>query len=527
MGVAQKLSAVGIKLTGPVHRNLSTDELVKRAIERGEGELSNVGALTVTTGKYTGRSPNDRFIVQTSENKKEINWSKVNLGISEKNFEKLYDKITEYMSELPELFVFDGYAGADKDHMLHVRVINELASQNLFIKNLLRRPNQNDLEKHEPAFHVLAAPGCKIDNPADYGLNSEAFIILNFDKKVAIIGGSQYSGEIKKSLFTVMNYYLPKNGIFPMHCSANIGKEKGDSALFFGLSGTGKTTLSADPNRILLGDDEHGWCEKGIFNFEGGCYAKCINLKKEDEPQIWGAIKHGALVENVIMDAETKEYDFTNAKLTENTRAGFPIEHISNADPSGIANHPETIIFLTADAFGVLPPVARLDKKAAMYHFLSGYTSKLAGTERGITEPKAAFSAFFGEPFMPLKPMVYARMLKKYVSKNKTRVFLVNTGWVAGPYGKGHRISIKDTRAIITSILNGELDNMAFKKHEFLNIDIPETCPGVKPDILNPKNLWTDKDAYDRAAKTLADMFKENIKKFKGIPKDIIASGPK
>ncbi len=444
---------------------------------------------------------------------------------SEEVFEKLYGKITKYMSGLDELFVYDGHIGADNDHMLHVRVINELASQNMFIQQLLRRPNKVDLKKHAPAFHVLCAPGCRAD-PANDGTNSEAFIIINFDKNTAIIGGSQYSGEMKKTLFSVMNYMLPKKGILPMHCSANVGEE-GNSALFFGLSGTGKTTVSTDPHRRLLGDDEHGWSEKGIFNFEGGCYAKCINLKKEDEPNIWNAIKHGALVENVIMDAETKEYDFSDQSLTENTRAGFPIEYVPNAELSGVAGHPKTVIFLTADAFGVMPPVARLNEEQAMYHFMSGYTSKLAGTERGIKEPIAAFSAFFGEPFMPLKPMIYAQLLEKYVSKYKTRVFLVNTGWVAGPYGVGYRISIKDTRAIVAAIIEGKLDNAPYKKHPVFNIDVPQECPGVDKNILNPDHFWKDKKAYEESAKKLAHMFKDNFKKFGEIPKEVIDAGPK
>lgn len=484
-----------------------------------------MGALTVTTGKYTGRSPNDKFIVDTASVHNEIAWGKANMPISEEVFDKLYDKITAYLSNLDELFVYDGYLGADNDHILHVRVINELASQNMFIQQLLRRPTEKDIKNHAPAFHVLAAPGCRAD-PAKDGTNSEAFIMINFDKKIAIIGGSQYAGEIKKTLFSVMNYILPKKGVLPMHCSANVG-EHGDSALFFGLSGTGKTTVSTDPRRKLLGDDEHGWSEKGIFNFEGGCYAKCINLKKEDEPNIWNGIKHGALVENVIMDAETKEYNFADQSITENTRAGFPIEYVPNAELSGVAGHPKTVIFLTADAFGVMPPVARLNDKQAMYHFLSGYTSKLAGTERGIKEPIAAFSAFFGEPFMPLKPMIYAQLLEKYVSKYRARVFLVNTGWVAGPYGKGHRISIKDTRMIVTAVLEGKLDNVAYKTHPIFNLNIPQECPGVDKNILNPYHFWKDKKAYEESARKLAHMFKDNFKKFGEIPKEVVEAGPK
>lgn len=519
------LETIGIDAQGNVHRNLDIDALIERAVDKGEGKISKVGALTVTTGKYTGRSPNDKFIVQEDTTKDKISWGKVNVPISEEKFDRLYDKITKYLSQKDELFVFDGFAGADTDHQAHFRIINELASHNLFITQLLRRPTPEELKTHRADFVIISAPGCKAD-PATDGTNSEAFIVVNLKKRLIIIGGTSYAGEMKKSVFSVMNFLLPEKDVFPMHCSANVGKE-GDVALFFGLSGTGKTTLSADESRSLIGDDEHGWSENGIFNFEGGCYAKCINLSKEKEPQIWDAIKRGALVENVIMHPETGEYDFTDSTLTENTRVGYPIDFIPGAELSGIAGHPKTIIFLTADAFGVMPPVSKLTHEQAMYHFMSGYTSKLAGTERGITEPKATFSSFFGDPFMPLKPMIYANLLKKYISTYKTNVFLINTGWTGGPYGVGQRMDLNATRAMVTAALEGKFDDVDYALHPVFNVMVPKECPGVDSNILDPKNTWEDKSAYDEQAKKLASMFVENFKKFKDIPQEVITAGPK
>lgn len=523
--VKKHLKNLGITHTGALHRNLSVDELVRHAVKKGEGEVSKVGALTVKTGKYTGRSPYDRFIVDEPEFHDHINWGSVNVPVTLEQYRKLYDKVARYLSERDDLFVFDGVVGADPRHSLKVRIVNELASQNMLIHQLLRRPMEEELENHEPGFTVLAAPGCHAD-PKEHGVNSEAFIIINFAEKVVIIGGSSYGGEIKKSLFSVMNFLLPEKGILPMHCSANIGND-GSTALFFGLSGTGKTSLSADQNRKLIGDDEHGWSHDGIFNFEGGCYAKCINLSKEKEPQIFDAIRHGAVVENVVMHPETKEYDYTDSSLTENTRAAYPLEHIPDAELSGIGGHPKTIVFLTADAFGVMPPVAKLNYEQAMYHFMSGYTSKLAGTERGITEPKAVFSAFFGEPFMPGKPMIYSNLLRDYVKKYGTDVFLINTGWSGGPYGTGERIDITLTRAMVTAALDGKLNDVEYKEHSAFNLMMPVSCPDVPSDILNPVSTWDDKEAYDKQAKMLAQLFKDNFKKFKEAPKAVREAGPR
>ncbi len=519
------LSKIGIKSTGPIHRNLGIDELIKKSVDRGEGEISKVGALTIQTGKYTGRSPNDRFIVDEPSVHDKINWGKINIPISEKQFNVLHDHIRKYLSQRNELFIFDGAVGADPKHSLKVRVINELAAQSLLTHQLLRRPTQEELENHKPGFTILVAPGCKAD-PKKHGVNSEAFIVINYKKKIVLIGTSMYGGEIKKSIFTVMNFLMPESGVLPMHCSANIGQD-GRTALFFGLSGTGKTTLSADPNRKLIGDDEHGWSDDGIFNFEAGCYAKCINLSREHEPQIFDAIKHGAVVENVVIDPATKEFDFADSSITENTRAAYPIEHIPDAELSGLGGHPKTIVFLTADAFGVMPPIAKLRHEQAMYHFMSGYTSKLAGTERGITEPQATFSAFFGEPFMPCMPMVYSNLLRDCVKKYGTNVFLINTGWTGGPYGVGERMAIKLTRAMVTAALEGKLDKVEYQEHPVFNVMIPKECPGVPTDILNPVNTWEDKDAYQKQAKELAGLFKKNFKKFIHASDEVRNAGPR
>ncbi|MDP3980210.1 MAG: phosphoenolpyruvate carboxykinase (ATP) [Chlamydiota bacterium] len=519
------LSSIGINNTGPIHRNLGTDELVKRSVDRGEGEISKVGALTVQTGKYTGRSPNDRFIVDYPEIHDKINWGKINLPITPEQFTVLHDHIRAHMSKSEELFIFDGMVGADPKHSLKIRVVNELASQSLLTHQLMRRPTEEELQGHMPNFTILVAPGCKAD-PKKHGVNSEAFIVINYVERIVLIGASLYGGEIKKSIFTVMNFLLPEAGILPMHCSANIGKD-GRTALFFGLSGTGKTTLSADSNRKLIGDDEHGWSHDGIFNFEGGCYAKCINLKREHEPQIFDAIKHGAVVENVVMHPTTKEYDFADSSLTENTRAAYPLEHIPDAEISGIGGHPKMIVFLTADAFGVMPPIAKLSYEQAMYHFMSGYTSKLAGTERGITKPKAAFSAFFGEPFMPGKPMVYANLLREYVKRYKTNVFLINTGWSGGPYGVGERMAIKLTRAMVTAALDGALNKVEYQSHPVFNLMMPTECPDVPSEILNPINTWEDKGAYQKQAEMLASLFKENFKKFTEATEEVKNAGPR
>ncbi|NMM64482.1 phosphoenolpyruvate carboxykinase (ATP) [Clostridium sp. P21] len=516
------LEYINIKSNETIYRNLTVAELTEFAIKRGEGVLSNKGALVVNTGKYTGRSPKDRFIVRQKSIEDKINWGDVNLPISENVFNRFYDEVTEYLKN-KDIFVFDGFVGAMKEYNLPIRVVCENASQALFSNQLFRRPDLEDLASFNPQFHVISAPGFKARGKED-GINSEAFILVNFDKKVILIGGTQYSGEIKKSIFSVMNFLLPEKGVLPMHCSANIGADK-KTAVFFGLSGTGKTTLSADPERNLIGDDEHGWCDRGIFNFEGGCYAKTIKLDKEKEHEIYNAIKFGTVLENVVLN-ENREPDYDSNKYTENTRAGYPLDYIDNIEKSGIGKSPNTIIFLTADAFGVMPPISKLSKEAAMYHFMSGYTSKVAGTERGITEPKATFSACFGEPFMLMNPSVYAKLLGEKIDKYNTEVYLVNTGWLNGGYGVGSRIKLSYTRAMVRAALEGKLKDVEYVQHPIFKILMPLQCPGVPSEILNPKSTWENKTEYDHKASELAEKFKENFKKFKSVPEEIIQAGP-
>ncbi|MEG1548371.1 MAG: phosphoenolpyruvate carboxykinase (ATP) [Clostridia bacterium] len=518
------IESLGIIAPKAVYRNLTPAQLTEMALKRGEGTLSNTGALVVTTGKYTGRSPDDRFVVDAPSIHNDIDWGKVNVPISEQKFDAIYNRMTAYLQGR-EIFVFDGFAGADESHNLSVRVVNELASQNMFIHQLLVRPTQEQLNSFVPGFTIVAAPGFKCI-PALDGVHSEAAIIVNFDKRMVIIAGSQYCGEIKKSVFSVMNYLLPKKGVFTMHCSANVG-QSGDVAVFFGLSGTGKTTLSADPERKLIGDDEHAWSDKGVFNIEGGCYAKCINLTHENEPQIWEAIKFGSLVENVVMDNETRELNFDDASLTENTRVGYPVEYIPNCVIPGVAGQPKTVVFLTADAFGVLPPVSKLNEDQAMYHFVSGYTSKLAGTERGIVEPQTTFSTCFGAPFLPLHPSVYAEMLGERIKKHGTNVYLINTGWAGGKYGVGSRMKLKYTRAMVTAALNGELEKGEFVLDPFFNVLVPKTCPNVPNEFLSQRDLWKDKAEYEATAKDLAARFVKNFQKYDKMPKNIISAGPK
>jgi len=518
-GVVLKLENIGAK----VHRNLSVGKLVETAIKKEGAILTDTGALSINTGKYTGRSPGDRFIVDEPSVHDIIDWGKVNVPISEDKFERLYNKITEYLKD-KEVFVFDGFVGADPSYRMPIRVINEFASQNLFAQQLFIKPKEGELEGFEPGFTVIAAPGCHAI-PEEDGTNSETFIIINFAKKCVIIGGTKYCGEIKKSIFSVMNYLLPLKGVMPMHCSANIG-EKGDVTLFFGLSGTGKTTLSADKGRRLIGDDEHGWTDNGVFNFEGGCYAKCIRLSKENEPQIWNAIKFGTVLENVVVDEETGVPDYDSELYTENTRAGYPVIYIDNAVEEGIGGHPSTVIFLTADATGVLPPISKLTKEQAMYHFMSGYTSKLAGTERGIVEPTATFSACFGAPFMPMKPQVYAELLGKKIDKHNVSVYLVNTGWSGGSYGVGKRMKLSYTRAMVNAAISGELDKVEYENDPIFKVAVPKECPGVPSDVLNPRNVWADKDEYDKTACKLARDFNANFQKFKGVSEEIANAGP-
>ena len=506
-----------------IRRNLPVEKLVEISISNNEGVLTSTNSLSVKTGKYTGRSPNDRFIIYDDETHDKIDWGKINHQFPTEKFNQILEKMEKSIVD-KEIFVFDGFVGADKSNRLPIRIINDHAWQSLFARQLFVRPSKEELDNHEPEFTVICLNDFEALPEID-GTNSNAFILINLSKKITIIGATSYAGEMKKSLFSVMNYLMPSRNIFPMHCSANIGKN-GETALFFGLSGTGKTSLSADPNRLLIGDDEHGWSENGVFNFEGGCYAKCINLTEEAEPQIWNAIKSGAVLENVIVDKETLKPDFDDGTITENTRAAYPLDYIPGAVFPSVGGHPKVIIFLTADALGVLPPVSRLTKEGAMFHFLSGYTSKLAGTERGIKEPISTFSECFGAPFMPRFASVYAKMLGERISQHNTVVYLINTGWSGGPYGVGKRISIKYSRAMVTAALTGSLDIVKYRHDEVFNLDVPTECPNVPSEILDPKNTWIDKDSYDLSAKKLAQLFSDNFKKFKSVTYDIKSAGP-
>ncbi len=496
--------------------------MARLAVEKNEGVINSTGSLSVNTGKYTGRSPDDRFIVYDDKTRDIIDWGKINHQFPSDKFEKLFEKMKNFV-ENKELFIFDGFVGADPENCLPIRVINDRVWQNLFGRNLFIRPTNEELENHEPEFTILCINDFEAVPKID-GTRTNVFILVDLTRKIVLIGGTQYAGEMKKSMFSVMNFILPERGIFPMHCSANIGK-KGDTSLFFGLSGTGKTSLSADPNRKLIGDDEHGWSDNGTFNFEGGCYAKCINLNQEAEPEIWNAIKPGSVLENVVLDDNVPNYD--DSSLTENTRVAYPLDYIPGAVFPSVGGHPKVIIFLTADALGVLPPVSRLTKEGAMYHFMSGYTSKLSGTERGIKEPKSVFSECFGAPFMPRPASVYAKLLGEKINQHNTVVYLVNTGWSSGPYGIGKRIKIKYSRAMVTAALSGALDIVKYNHDDLFNLDVPIEVDGVPSEILDPKNTWDNKNSYDYSAKQLAQMFVENFKKFENVSSEIIDAGPK
>ena len=518
------LSELGIENVRRVYRNLSVPTLIEHAVMRGEGLIADNGALVIETGRYTGRSPNDKFIVDESMTRDQVDWNNFNVPISEDAFDRLHLRVLSYVQGR-ELYLFDGYVGADPKYRFGVRVINELASQNLFAHQLFLRPTPEELNTHQADFTVIAVPGLK-GSPERDQIHSEAFVVVHLAKKLVLIGGSQYAGEIKKSVFSLMNYYMTQSDVLPMHGAANVD-HRGHVALFFGLSGTGKTTLSADPDRSLIGDDEHGWSPEGIFNFEGGCYAKTIRLSQEHEPQIWAAIQHGTLLENVVMDPDSRQLDYDDGSLTENTRAAYPLRYIPNCSIAGTGSHPKTIFFLTADAFGVLPPIAKLTREQAMYHFLSGYTSKLAGTERGITAPQVTFSACFGQCFFPLTPTVYDEMLGKRLKQHpETEVFLVNTGWSGGAYGIGQRISIKHTRAIVAAALRGDLSHVHYTPHPIFQVLIPDQVPGMPSEILNPKNVWQDPEAYDQQAKELAQRFIENFHQFRAARPEIVAAGP-
>ncbi|MFH1654343.1 MAG: phosphoenolpyruvate carboxykinase (ATP) [Pseudomonadota bacterium] len=518
------LDALNIVPKKQLFQNLSVKELIDIALKKDEGTLAGNGALVVRTGERTGRSPFDRFIVEDEETKKNVDWNLVNRPVSEELFDKIYQLATEFISS-NDIFVFDGFAGNDERYRLPIRVVTTKAWHSLFATTLFVRPKKEELDGHEAGFTVVNAFGLDL-NKDELGLKSKAFIAVNFKKKIILVTGSSYGGEMKKGIFAVMNYLLPPKNVFPMHCSANIG-EALDTALFFGLSGTGKTTLSADPLRKLIGDDEHGWTDFGIFNFEGGCYAKAINLSQEAEPQIFDAIRSGSILENVILK-DDGSVDYDSDKITANTRATYPLDHIPNAVVSGMGDHPKNIFFLTCDAFGVLPPISKLNPNQAMYHFISGYTAKVAGTEVGITEPSATFSACFGAPFLPRHPGIYAKLLGEKMQKHKTNVWLLNTGWSKGAFGVGKRMKIAITRALISAALSGKIDNVEYSTDPNFNVLIPESCEGVASEMLVPKNTWADKSAYDVTAKKLSTLFKENFKKFEdGVSKEIILAGPK
>ncbi|MEQ9371553.1 MAG: phosphoenolpyruvate carboxykinase (ATP) [Coleofasciculus chthonoplastes F3-SA18-01] len=517
------LESLGLRNLGHLYHNLPVPQLIEESLKRHEGVLAANGALCVETGKYTGRSPADKFIVDEPGLHEEVNWNKVNVPISQEKFDLLYKQMLAYLQGR-DLFIFDGYVGVDPQYRLGVRVINELASQNLFAHQMFLRPTPEELNTHNRDLTIIAIPGLQGD-PEINGIHSEAFIVVSFAKRLVLIGGSRYAGEIKKSAFSFMNYLMTKRDVLPMHCSANMDK-KGSTALFFGLSGTGKTTLSADPTRHLIGDDEHGWSERGVFNFEGGCYAKTIRLSRTNEPQIWSAIRFGSMMENVMLDPETRIPNYDDGRLTENTRVAYPVDYIPNCVIPGIGGHPGTVIFLTADAFGVLPPITKLTNNQAIFHFMSGYTSKLAGTERGITEPQATFSACFGQPFLPLSPTVYGEMLFERLVKYDANVYLVNTGWTGGPYGVGTRIRIQDSRAMVAAALSGELEKVKFYHHPIFKILVPKSVPGVDSSILDPQNTWSDPQAYETQAKDLAKRFVENFKKFPNAPGEVKEAAP-
>ncbi|MGE7119107.1 phosphoenolpyruvate carboxykinase (ATP) [Peribacillus sp. NPDC046944] len=502
-----------------VQTQLSVPQLVEKVLSRNEGVLTSTGAVKAETGKYTGRSPKDKYIVEEASVKDKIDWGPVNQPISEEVFNKLYSKVVDYLKTKEEVFVFKGFAGADESSRLPIRVVNEYAWHNLFAHTLFIRPNDEELRGHEAEFTILSAPNFKADPTVD-GTQSETFIMVSFERRTILIGGTEYAGEMKKSIFSIMNYLLPEEEILPMHCSANVGRE-GDVALFFGLSGTGKTTLSADTNRKLIGDDEHGWSSNGVFNIEGGCYAKTINLSREKEPQIFDAIRFGAVLENVVVDPETRVADYDDSSLTENTRAAYQMQAIDNIVNPSIAGHPNTIIFLTADASGVLPPISKLSKEQAMFHFLSGYTSKLAGTERGVTSPEATFSTCFGSPFLPLPATRYAEMLGEKIDEHDAKVYLVNTGWTGGAYGTGSRMKLAYTRAMIQAALEGELANIETVQDDIFGLNIPVHVPGVPDEVLQPIKTWADPAAYTKSAKDLAAQFRANFKKFGSVPNEI------
>jgi phosphoenolpyruvate carboxykinase (ATP) len=519
-----KIKKMGIENTGKIFYNLSYREFFLHETKNNEGAVTALGAFTVDTGIFTGRSPKDKYFVKQSPSEEHIAWGSVNKPITKELFEKLLAKAKKQLSN-KDIYIEDVYCGASIKSRKKVRFVTEVAWQAHFVKNMFIRPSENELAGFEPDFTVYNACRCVNEDYKKDGLNSDVFVIFNIEDNIAVIGGTWYGGEMKKGIFSMMNYWLPLEDKLSMHCSANVGTD-GDTALFFGLSGTGKTTLSTDPQRKLIGDDEHGWDDEGIFNFEGGCYAKCINLDPKSEPEIYEAIKKDALLENVVVNKEGI-VDFADAKKTENTRVSYPIYHIKNHEPSLMAGHPKNIIFLTADAFGILPPVSKLNKEQAMYYFLSGYTAKVAGTERGITEPVATFSACFGEAFLPLHPTDYAKLLGEKIDRHKVNVFLVNTGWSGGVYGVGKRMSIKATRNCINAILDGSINECKYEKLDIFDLYFPVALSGVESVILNPRNTWSDKTEYDAVRVKLAEMFIKNFKRYSEGSYGYAKAGPK
>jgi phosphoenolpyruvate carboxykinase (ATP) len=518
--------SIGLTNLGNVFWNLSPAELVEDTIISGQGVLTETGAIAVETGEFTGRSPKDRFVVFDEKTENSVWWGDVNIKFSEEKFDALYNRMKAYLSE-KDMYVRDAYACADDAHRLNIRVVTEYSWSNMFCYNMFLRPTDAEIETFNPEWHIVCVPGFKAD-PAIDGTRQHNFAILNFTKKMILIGGTGYTGEMKKGIFSVLNYLLPhEKNVLSMHCSANIGKD-GDTAIFFGLSGTGKTTLSSDPNRQLIGDDEHGWSDNTVFNFEGGCYAKTIDLSREKEPQIFDAIKFGAILENIGFVEGTSTPDYMDGSITENTRVSYPINFIDNTVDPSIGSTPKNIFFLTADAFGVLPPISRLTKEQAMYHFMSGYTAKVAGTEMGITEPTTTFSACFGKAFLPLHPAKYAKLLGEKLEGTDIKVWLINTGWTGGSYGVGSRMKLSYTRQMITAALEGKLNDVAFDTLPVFDLAIPTSCEGVPAEILNPRGTWADKNAYDETANNLAGQFVKNFEQYASeTSADILAAAPK
>jgi phosphoenolpyruvate carboxykinase (ATP) len=507
------LDALGLTNLGQQYWNLTAPALYEQAIRNREGILAHLGPLVCRTGSHTGRSPNDKFVVKEPSSEANIWWGSVNRPFSEENFERIFRRMRSYL-ENQAVYIQDCFIGADPKYRVPLRVITQRAWHNLFARIMFIRPKREELDAHVPEFTIIDLPSFTA-NPEEDGTNSGTFILLNIARGLVLIGGTEYAGEIKKSAFTLMNYLMPLRGVMSMHCSANYGVDKDDVAIFFGLSGTGKTTLSADPRRTLIGDDEHGWSDNGVFNYEGGCYAKVIRLSPTGEPEIYQTTRRfGTILENVTIDAETRRLNLDDDSLTENTRAAYPLSHISNADLSGMCGHPKHVIFLTADAFGVLPPIAKLTHEQAMYHFISGYTAKVAGTERGVKEPQATFSTCFGAPFMALHPMVYAELLREKLRKHGSQVWLVNTGWTGGPYGTGSRMKLEYTRAMVTAILEGALNDVPTQVDPIFGLHVPQSVPNVPSELLNPRNTWADPAAYDAAALDLARRFHANFEKY-------------